>query len=65
MGTDVLSDSALEVLFAAVRLAKSEQIQSVKILRARLAQFFPGQEADITSALSYCGARERRTRSAC
>jgi hypothetical protein len=46
-----LSDQAFAILRAAVNVAKSEQIQSVKALHSRLLRAFPNHEDDVDSAI--------------
>ncbi len=50
-----ISENVFEILRAAVNLARSEQIRKVHTLKARLLDFYPGQEEDINKAISVWG----------
>lgn len=54
-----MSDQAYAMLIAAVNLAKSEQICSLKALKARMLREHPESEADIDSALRFWAQYEQ------
>ncbi len=48
-----LSEAAFDILRAALRIARDEQIRRLTTLRSRLESAFPGQQADVRAALLY------------
>lgn len=48
-----------DILRTAVTLAKTEQIKTVKILKSRLKDFYPNNDAEITQALSFWAQQTR------
>jgi hypothetical protein len=48
-----LTPLQLDVLFAAVRIARGDQVRTVKALKARLLQIWPKKPKSITVALKY------------
>lgn len=46
-----MTEDQLEMLRAAVNMARFESIRTVAMLRARLQRLFPGREDDINEAL--------------
>ncbi len=50
-----MSNLVFEILRTAVTLAKTEQIQKVTVLKARLQESYPGKDVAIQEALSLWG----------
>lgn len=47
-----MTDETVEIIRAAVRLAKNEQIKRLSTLRARLLDIYPGKDGAIEEALA-------------
>lgn len=55
-----LSEAAGEILHAAVRVARNEQIKTLSALKRAMMEIFPNQEVDIDQALKFWGTNVQK-----
>lgn len=49
----MLNDKESEILFAAITIARVENIKSIKRIKQRLVSLFPGSDAAISNAITF------------
>lgn len=57
-----MNESVFEVLRAAVRIARDEQVQRLVTLKIKLLELFPGRQEDIMSAIQFWASQARANR---